>query len=117
MPNTKRVKDFFNFASMNPDNPNEEPLQVNVFEYEKVTKLFRPTSGGQAVLNADQKPLALLQRLFHILNCKDHDTVLDLGCGSASAGHAALLMGMNAMAIDNSPAQVRAPPLRAPPAP
>ena len=106
-PNTKRVKDFFNFAKLNPDDPDEEPLQMNVFEYEKVTKLFRPLFGDRSILNLDQKPLALLQRIYHIMNCKDGDTVLDLGCGSGSASHAALLMGMNAMAIDNNPIQVR----------
>jgi hypothetical protein len=107
LPNTKRVNEFFNFKKVNPDNDNEVPRQMNVFEFEKVTKLFHASSGDKSVVNVDQKPLALLQHVYSTFNGKAGDTVLDLGCGSASASHAAILMGMHAMALDNNPVQVR----------
>ena len=106
-PNTKRVSEFFNFQKINHLDPMEPPRSLNYFEFEKVTKLFHPTCGGKGALNADQKPIALIQHIYHILNGKPADTVLDLGCGSASASHAALLLGMNAMAIDHDPVQTR----------
>ena len=107
LPNTKRVSEFFNFKKIDPDNAAEVPRQLNVFEIERVSRFFCPSSGDKKALNVDQKPLALYQHIYTIMNAKGGQTVLDLGCGSAAASHAALMMGMNAMAIDHDPVQVR----------
>ena len=58
LPNTKRVSEFFNFKKIDPDNAAEVPPQLNVFEFERVTRFFCPSFGEKKALNVDQKPLA-----------------------------------------------------------
>jgi hypothetical protein len=98
-PATYRVADFFRQQQGVP--------RTNVFESYKVMRFFKKATGDRGALNEYQKPMVLFENIFHHLNGGVGDTLLDLGCGSASACGAALNLGMNCIGMDSDKLQTR----------
>ena len=63
---------------------------------------------------AYQKPLLLFDRILSTLCFRPHDNeddrpwIMEVGCGTGSASHAALELGFNVMAFDDNPVMVDA---------